>query len=193
MLLGTLSVSLSWNLLTGKGAITPSQERKANMPGRSTIRAGECTVRTGQDFYPLTNFEIQKYYQNEPKYRGVHSRNNLPKIKHGEYVINLDEYKPIGTHRMASYVNANNIVYFDINGVEHIPKEIKKFIGNKINITNIHGIQSYDSIMCGYFCIGFIDFMLKGKSFLDYTNLFSPNDYEKTDKIMLKFFQYLKR
>ena len=50
---------------------------------------------------------------------------------------------------------------------------------------NIYRIQAYDSIMCGYFCIGFIDFMLKGKSLLDYTNLFSPNDYEKNDKIIL--------
>ena len=50
-------------------------------------------------------------------------------------------------------------------------------------------MQTYDSIMCGYFCIGFIDFMLKGKSLLDYTNLFSPNDYEKNDKIIPKYFQ----
>ena len=54
-------------------------------------------------------------------------------------------------------------------------------------LTNINRIQAYDSIMCGYFCIGFIDFMLKGKSLLDYTNLFSPNDYEKNDKIILTF------
>ena len=56
-------------------------------------------------------------------------------------------------------------------------------------ITNIYRIQAYDSIMCGYFNIGFVDFMLKGKSFLDCTNLFSPNDYEKRDKIILKYFQ----
>ena len=86
-------------------------------------------------------------------------------------------------------MNAENITYFDSFGVEHIPKEIKKFIGNKNIIINIYRIQAYDSIMCGYFCIGFIDFMLKGKSLLDYTNLFSPNDYEKNDKIILKYFQ----
>ena len=85
------------------------------------------------------------------------------------------------------YVNGNNVTYFDSFEVEHIPKEIKKFIGNK-NITNIYRTQAYDSIMCGYFCIGFIDFMFKGKSLLDYTNLFSPNDYEKNDKIILKYF-----
>ena len=81
-------------------------------------------------------------------------------------------------------MKANNIVYFDSFGVEHIPKEIQKLIGNK-NITNIYRMQAYDSIMRGYFCIGFLDFMLEGKSF-NYTNLFSPNDYEKNHKIILK-------
>ena len=99
----------------------------------------------------------------------------------GTCIINLDEYKSIGTHRIALYVDANNAVYFDSFGVEHIPKEIKKFIGNKNTITNIYRIQAYDSIMCGYFCIGFIDLMLKGKSLLDYTSLCSPNNYEKND------------
>ena len=59
----------------------------------------------------------------------------------------------------------------------------------KLNIiTDIYRIQAYDSIMCGYFCIGFIDFMLKAKSLLEYTNLFSPNNYAKNDKIILKYF-----
>ena len=90
-------------------------------------------------------------------------------------------------------MNANNIVYFDSFGVEHVPKEIKKFTGNKNIIANIYRIQTYNSIMCGYFCIGFIDFMLKCKSLLEYTNLFSPNDYERNDSIILKNFQQLKR
>ena len=72
----------------------------------------------------LTNFEIQKYYQNEPKVIAVYSRNNLPKIKDGEYVINLDEYNSIGTHWMALYVNAKNVTYFDSFVAEHVPKEI---------------------------------------------------------------------
>ena len=75
-------------------------------------------------FHPLRNFEIQNFYQNESKFNGVYSRNNLPKIKDGAYVINLDEYKSIGTNWIALYVNANNIVYFDSFGLEHIPKEI---------------------------------------------------------------------
>ena len=138
--------------------------------------------------HPLTNFEIQKYYENELKFDGVYSRNNLSKIKNGTYIINLDECESIGTHWIALYVNDKKVTYFDSFGVEYIPKEIKKFIGNK-NITNIYRIQAYDSIMCGYFCIGFINFILKGKSLLDYTNLFSPDDYEKNDKIILKYFQ----
>ena len=71
-----------------------------------------------------TNFEIQKYYQSEPKFDGVYWRNDLPKTKDGAYVINLDEYKSIGTHWIAFYVNANNIIYFDSFGVKDIPKEI---------------------------------------------------------------------
>ena len=86
-------------------------------------------------------------------------------------------------------VNANNIVYFDNFKVEHVPKEIKKLIGNKNILTNIYRIQVYDSIMCGYFCIGFIDFMLKGESLLKYTNLFCANVYEKNNKIILKYCQ----
>ena len=86
--------------------------------------------------HPLTNFEIQKYYQNEPKFNGVYSRDNLPdKIKDGAYVINLDEYSDIGTHWVALYIKNNNITYFDSFGVEHIPKEIKTFISRPSSIT----------------------------------------------------------
>ena len=138
--------------------------------------------------HPLTNFEIQKYYQNEAKFNGVYSRNNLSKIKDAAYIINLDEYKSIGTHWIALYVNAKNATYFDSFGVEHIPKEISKFVGNKNVTTNIYRIQVYNSIVFGYFCIGFIDFMLKGKSLLEYTNFFSPNEFKKNDKIIKKFF-----
>ena len=71
---------------------------------------------------PLTDFDIQKYYQNEPKFNGVYSRNNLFKIKDETYIINLDEYESIGTHWIALHVNAENVTYFDSFGVEHIPK-----------------------------------------------------------------------
>ena len=86
------------------------------------------------------------------------------------------------------YVNNNDVTYFDSFGVEHIPKEIKAFINNKNIKTNIFRLQAYDSVMCGYFCNGFIDFMFKGKTLTEYTNLFSPNDFQKNDDIILKSF-----
>ena len=126
--------------------------------------------------HPLTNFEIQKYYQNEPRFNGVYSRDNLPKIKGRIFVINLDKYSNIGTHWVALYVRNNDIAYFDSFGVEHIPEETKAFIGNKNIQKKIFRIQTYDSIMCGYFCIGFIHFVLAGKTLTNFTNLFSSND-----------------
>ena len=140
--------------------------------------------------HSLTNFEIQKYYENEPKFNGVFSRDNLPKkIKDGAYVINLDEYKDVGTHWIALFCNRSEIVYFDSFGVEHVPEEIKEFIGNKDIKANIFRVQSNDSIMCGYFCIGFIDFMLAGKKLTDFTCMFSPYDFEKINSIILSYFK----
>ena len=129
---------------------------------------------------------MQKFYQNEPKFNGVYSNNSLPKIKDWAFVINLNGYKSIGTHRIDLNANDDNVTYFDSFGVEYIPKEIRKFIGNKNIKTNVYRIQTYDSVMWGYYCIRFIDFMLKDKSLLDYANLFSPNGYEQNDKILLK-------
>ena len=108
----------------------------------------------------------------------------MPKtIKDGAYVINLDEYADVGTRWIALFCNRNKIVYFDSFGVEHIPEEIKEFTeefpGNKTIKTNIFRVQANDSVMCGYFCIGFIDFMLTGKKLTDYANLFSPHDLKK--------------
>ena len=88
--------------------------------------------------HPLTNFEKQKHYQNEPRFNSVYSRNNLPKkIKDGAYVISLDEYADVGTHGFALFCNRSEIVYFDSFGSEHVPEEIKEFIGNKDIIANI--------------------------------------------------------
>ena len=86
------------------------------------------------------------------------------------------------------YVNNKIAIYFDSFGVEHTPKEIIKFIVRKKKITNIYRIQAYGSIMGGYFRIGFINFTFNGKSLTDYTNLFSPNDFNKNDDIILKYF-----
>ena len=149
MLLGTLGASLLGNLLTG---------------GKGIMRAGDGTLRAGSGseknlnsllpFHPLTNIEISEYYKNEPRPNGVYSRNNLPnKVKKEAYVINLDEYENTGTHWVSLFVKPKYTVYFDSFGVEHIPKEINKFIGNKKIKASIFRIPAYDSIMCGYFCI----------------------------------------
>ena len=76
--------------------------------------------------YPLANFEMQKYYENEPRFNRVISRDNIPKkIKDVAYVINLDEYADIGTHWIALFCNRSEIVYFNSFGVEHVPEEMK--------------------------------------------------------------------
>ena len=135
---------------------------------------------------PLTNFDIQKYYQNKPRFNGVYSQHNLPKtIKDGTYVINLNEYADVGTHWSAWYCKNIEIICFDSFAVEHVPKEIEKFIGHK----NIFRVQSNNSIMCRYFCIRFIGFMFAGKTFIDFTSLFSPHDFEKNDNIILSYFK----
>ena len=136
---------------------------------------------------PLTNLKIEKY-QNEHRFNGVYCRDNPTKINNGAYVVNLDEYSHIGIHWVDLYVHNNNVTYFPSFGVEHIPKEIKAFINNKDITINIFRIQPYDSIICGYFCIGFIDFMLTGKTLTEYTNLFSPNNFKKNDDIILNYF-----
>ena len=179
MLLGTLGASLLGNLLTGKGIVKASEGSKKKK------------LNSLLPFHPLTNIEITEYYSNEPRFNGVYSRDNLPKItKKGAYVINLDEYENTGTHWIALFVKTNEVIYFDSFGIEHIPKEINEFIGsNKTIKANIFRIQAYDSIMCGYFCIEFINYMLKGKTLLDYTNLFSPNDFTKNGRVIKRIFK----
>ena len=82
--------------------------------------------------HPLTNFEIQKYYESEPRFNGVYSRNNEPKtLKDGEYLINLDEYADVCTHWIALFLNRSETVYFDSFGVEHVLEEIKEIFRNK--------------------------------------------------------------
>ena len=106
----------------------------------------------------------------------------LKRINDGAYVINLDEYADVGTHWVALHVEDIEITYFVFSfEVEHVAKQIEKFIGHKNIKTNIFRIQANNSIMCGYFCIGFIDFMFAGKTFIDFTSLFSPYDSEKNN------------
>ena len=203
MLLGTLGASLLGNLLTGKGIMRAGDGIVRAGAGTIASRAkGEGSKKKNLNsllrFHPLTNIEINEYYKNKPRFNGVYSRNNLPKtIKKGAYVINLDEYENTGMHWVSLFVkpkyttgssSSEHTVYFDSFGVEHIPKEINKFIGNKKIKASIFRIQAYDSIVCGYFCIEFINYMVKGKT-LDYTNLFSPNDFKKNDRVIKRIFK----
>ena len=182
ILLGTLAGSLFGNILAGKGinrageiALVNSDgdETKLKRQGRGILRVGygnkkgwKATPRrqghkNKQNGFLMpphasTNFEIQKYYQNEYRLNSVYSRDNLPRIRDGECVINLEEYSDIGTHRIALYVQNNNVIYFDSFGVEHIPEEIITFFGHKNIKTNIFRIQAYDSIMCEYFVLDWL-------------------------------------
>ena len=157
--------------------------------GDGIVRAGSGRVASRAKGNGSKIIEISEYYKNEPRFNGLYSGNNLPKtIEKGAYVINLDEYENTGTHWVSLFVKTKYTVYFDSFGVEHIPKEINKFIRNDIK-SNIFRIQAYDSIMCGYFCIEFVNYMLKDKTLLDYTNLFSPNDFKKNDRIIKRIFK----
>ena len=129
-------------------------------------------------------------YQNEHRFNGVYSRDNLrergfTEIKDGAILMST----LILEITVVLYVQNNNVTYFHSFGVEHIPKEIEPFIGSKNIKTNIFRMQAYDSIMCGYFCIGFIDFMLAGKTLIEYTNIFSPNNFKENDYIILNYFR----
>ena len=174
MLLGTLGASLLGDLLT------------KHLSGKGTVRAGEGFLRAVEGIkkkalippHPLTNFEIEEYFFKNKHFNGVYSRDNLHKtIKNGAYIINLNEYADAGTYWISLYVKNNEVIYFESFGVEHVAKEIKRFIRHNNIKTNIFRIQADNSIMCGYFCIVFIDFIFAGKSLIAFTSLFSLYDY----------------
>ena len=180
MLLGTLGAYL----LTGRGMYIAGNQ------GQGLFREGQRIKKKSlSPFHPLTNYEIQDYFKNEKIFNGVFSRNDLPKLKKGAYVINLDHSKNTGTHWVVIFVRKDEVIYFDSFGVEYIPKEIMGKIGNKNIKTSIFRIQDNNSIMCGYFCILFIEYMLNNKTLTDFTNLFSPWNFEKNDQIIKRYFK----
>ena len=135
--------------------------------------------------HPLTVL-AHKHYQDDSRFNGVYSRNSLPKkVKNGTYVISLDTHKPC----WYLFSSRSEIVYFEIFGVEHVPEEIKEFIGNKNIIANIFRVQANNSIMYAYLSIGFIDFILAGIKLTDFTSLFSPYDFKKNEDIILIYFK----
>ena len=113
----------------------------------------------------------------------------LQQVKVEAYVINLNEYADVGTHWIALFCNKSEIIYFHSFGVEHVPEKIKEFVGNKNIIADIFRVQANNSVMRGYFCIRFIDFMLAGKKLTDFANMFSPYDFKKNDNIILSYFK----
>ena len=160
MLSAILGVHLLRNMLAGKEVIPTS---------KGTIRVDWDSITS----HPLPNFEIENYCQNERKFEGIYSRSSLPKKKVGSYVMILDGYKLIGTHLIALYANVDNVTYFDNAGVEYIQKKVKKLYVTK---TSQQIFIEYKQMIQQYAGLVFINFMLKGISFLDYTNLFSPKE-----------------
>ena len=130
--------------------------------------------------HALNNIEITNYFNDEPRFNGAFSRNNLPKIKDGAYSINLNDKNSKGTHWVSLLTGKNLAVYFDSFGIEYLPQEVLNKIKGKSITHNIFKIQNNESTVCGFYCIAFIEHMLAGETLLDYTSLFSPT----TMKIM---------
>ena len=137
----------------------------------------------------MKNYEIQEYFKDEKRFKVVYSRDNLPKLKKGAYVINSDHSKNTGTHWVVIFVKKDEVIYFDSFVVECIPKEIMEKIGNKNIKTSIFRIQDKNSITCGYFCILFIEYILNNKTLTDFTNSVSPWNLKKNDQIIKRYFQ----
>ena len=109
-------------------------------------------------------------------------------IKDVAYVINFDGNKRKGTRWVSLFIGKNTAMYFDSFRIEYIRQGVLGLIKGKSIMHNIFRIQDDDYVMCGFYCIAFIEFMVAGKT-LGYTNLFSPNDYKKNDKIIYKYFK----
>ena len=137
----------------------------------------------------ITIVLLTTYFCRDCRFNGVFSRNNLPKIKDGAHIKNLDDKNSKETHWISLFVDRNLAVYFDSFGIEYIPPEVLNKIRNKSIIHNIFRIQDNESIMRRFYCTAFIEYMLAGKTLLDYTNFFSPNDYKKNDKIIYRNFK----
>ena len=104
-------------------------------------------------------------------------------------MVHLDHSKNTGTHWVIAFIKKDKMIYFDSFGVEYIPKEIMERIRKKNIKTGIFRIQDYNSIMCDYFCILFIEYMLNNKTLTDFTNLSSPWSFKKNDDIIKRYFQ----
>ena len=133
--------------------------------------------------------KVSKYYETNCRFKGAFSRSNLPRIKDRAYVIILDDKNSKGAHWASLFSNRNIAVYSDSFGIEYIPQEVLNKIKDTSITHNIFRRQDNESIMCGFYSIAFIEYVLAGRVLLDYTNLFSPDDYKKNDKTMCKYFK----
>ena len=151
------------------------------MSGRGVRRAGGGYM--DKKFlvllHPSNNIEITNYFSCEPRSNSVFSRNNLPRIKDAAYVINLDDKNSKGTHWVSLFIDKSIAVYFDFFGIGYIPQEVLNKIKDKSITHNIFRIQDNESMMCGFYCITFIEYMLAGKTLQVTMN----------DKIMYKYFK----
>ena len=137
----------------------------------------------------MNKIEVTNYFNFELRFNGTFSRNNLPRIKDGANVINFDTKKRKVTHWVSLFIDLNLAVYFDSFGIAYIPLKVLNKIKEKSVTHNIFRIQDNESIMSEFYCISFIEYMLTGKTLLDYTNLLSPNGYKKNDKVIYKYFK----
>ena len=110
-------------------------------------------------------------------------------MKNGAYVINLNDQKSKGTNWVSSFIDRYTAIYFDSFGIEYIRQEVLNKIRDKSITQNIFRIQDNEPLVCGFYCIAFIEYMLAGKTLLEYTNSFSPNGYKKNKKIICKYFK----
>ena len=139
--------------------------------------------------HPLTNLEIEKYFEDELQFNGVFFRGNLLEItKDGGYIVNLDDMGRAGTHWVVIFLNDNRATYFDSFGVEHLLREVLRFLKGKDIHANIFRVQPDRSFLCGYYCLKFLDFMFDGKSLMDFTSMFSLTDFGANDRKILKLF-----
>ena len=117
----------------------------------------------------LSNTEITKYIKYKIRFNDVFLRNIISRIKDGVCVVNLNDKNGKGRQWVSSFIDVNTAVYLDSFGIEYIPKD-------KSVTRNIFGIQSDDSIKCGFYCIAFRECKLAGKTLLGYIDLFSPDN-----------------
>ena len=137
--------------------------------------------------HPLNDMKITRYFSYEPRFTGVW--NNFPTMKDGAYVVIPDDENIKGTYWVLLFIDRNSTGYFDSFGIGYYSQEVLNKIKDKSITHNIFRIQDKEYITCGYCCIAFIECMLAGKTLLNYTNLFSPNDYKKNYKIIYKYFK----